>query len=286
MLLEASMRSALIGARLDHICLSSPAPDNLASFYGSALDMTVEARADCHLAFGKGRKLLFTQGAAKGAPFSAYALGDESALAHYRETLIDRGVNIEPSPSQLFDEQAFGVRDPDGNLVLFGVAMRPFSFIGQTARRTARLQHFVTASDDIDRVASFYSEKLGFTVADEVTDDAGGLRAIFLRTDEEHHSRAIFRADEKRLDHHCYETDDWNAIGAWADHMGDRHIPLKWGPGRHGPGHNLFFMIHDPDGNWIEMSAELDILPESAPAGKWRHEARTLNSWGQAFLRS
>jgi hypothetical protein len=46
----------------------------------------------------------------------------------------------------------------------------------------------------------------------------------------------------------------------------------------------IFF--HDPDGNWVEVSAELQIVAPDHEVGVWAHEERTLNSWGQAFLRS
>lgn len=53
-----------------------------------------------------------------------------------------------------------------------------------------------------------------------------------------------------------------------------------------GPGQNLFMFIHDADGNWVELSAELEIVAEDRPVGAWTHERRTLNSWGQGLLRS
>ena len=61
---------------------------------------------------------------------------------------------------------------------------------------------------------------------------------------------------------------------------------MKWGPGRHGPGNNLFLFVHDPDGNWVELSAELEVVAPDRPTGTWPHEERTLNSWGSAPLRS
>jgi hypothetical protein len=61
---------------------------------------------------------------------------------------------------------------------------------------------------------------------------------------------------------------------------------VKWGPGRHGPGNNLFLFINDPDDNWVEISAELEIVNETRPVWNRPHEERTLNKWGQAFLRS
>jgi len=66
--------------------------------------------------------------------------------------------------------------------------------------------------------------------------------------------------------------------------MGARRIPLMWGPGRHGPGNNIFIFVEDPDKNWIEISAELEIMYDR-PAKNWPHEEYTLNSWGRGILR-
>jgi hypothetical protein len=48
----------------------------------------------------------------------------------------------------------------------------------------------------------------------------------------------------------------------------------------------LFFFIHDADNNWIELSAELELIEHERPIGEWPHEHRTLNSWGLGHLRS
>ena len=107
-----------------------------------------------------------------------------------------------------------------------------------------------------------------------------------MRSDPEHHSFAAFRAPAVRGDHHSYETTCWNDIRDWADHMGRQNIKLWWGPGRHGPGNNLFFMVEDPDGYKVELSAEIELMPREMAARSWKHEERTLNLWGQAWMRS
>ena len=47
------------------------------------------------------------------------------------------------------------------------------------------------------------------------------------------------------------------AIGQ-IDHLASLDVNIAWSPGRHGPGDNLFFMINDTDGNWVELSAEFE----------------------------
>ena len=87
------------------------------------------------------------------------------------------------------------------------------------------------------------------------------------------------------MDHHSYEAGEWNAIRDWCDHFASMNIELMWGPGRHGPGNNLFVFVEDPDGNWIEISAELEVIHDR-PSNDWPQEERTLNLWGKAILRS
>jgi catechol 2,3-dioxygenase-like lactoylglutathione lyase family enzyme len=192
---------------------------------------------------------------------------------------------VELPQTHRLDGNPFAVRDSEGNTLVFGLC--PDGTEGPTTEALrARLQHVVFASTNAQRSAVFYSEVLGFTVSDRVLDDTGVLRACFLRTDSEHHSLAVFQATRSGLDHHCYESRDWGLIRDWADHLASLRIPLKWGPGRHGPGNNLFIFIEDPDGNWIEISAELESVAANRPPGTWRHEERTLNAWGAAYLRS
>jgi hypothetical protein len=52
------------------------------------------------------------------------------------------------------------------------------------------------------------------------------------------------------------------------------------------PGNDLFIFINDCDGDWVEISAEIERVEPDREAGIWPHEERTLNSWGRAPLRS
>ena len=42
------------------------------------------------------------------------------------------------------------------------------------------------------------------------------------------------------------------------DLLGSKKIPIIWGPGRHGPGHNSYTYHRNPDDQIIEMFTELD----------------------------
>lgn len=272
-------------AHLHYLELGCADPVRSAAFYERALQYHPVVLDDARLLQGPGRRLVLVEGTPKSLVSAGYALPDRDELAALRSRIAKAGVPAKDGSTRLF-EDSVTIQDPDGNTFSFGlpwaVPQTPTSVDGPQAR----LQHVVIASRHPAAIVSFFLDVLGFTLSDDVLDEEGGIRTQFLRSSNEHHSFAVFRAAENRLDHHCYETSDWNDIRDWADHLADQHVALEWGPGRHGPGNNLFIFVHDPDGNWIELSAELEIVAHDREVGKWPHSHRTLNSWGLGRLRS
>ena len=268
------------GAFLHHIELNSTDPARMARFYADAMDMEAREAGGTWTCEGPGRRVTFAPGENRTLGYAGFGVRDGEALGAVRALAEASGTAILPSPSPLFHDGAFAVRDPDGNLVAFGLARE------EAPRRGLRgpLQHLTLATRDPDALERFYVDALGFLVSDRVRADDGRLNTLFTRSNHEHHSLACFRQDRVGVDHHSYEAGDWSVIKEWCDRMGDRHIPLMWGPGRHGPGNNLFVFVEDPDGNWIEISAELEVIHDR-PAKEWKHEPRTLNTWGRAIMR-
>lgn len=271
-------------ATLHELGLRSPDPAGLRDFYAKALGYRFGEGADAARGVARDRRVTIVEGPPKTLAYAAYAVPDAAVIAALEHRLRVAGVAFEPVEMTGFQPGAIAFQDPDGNGFRFGVAVQGDG--GAVGDLAARLQHVVFASTDLARMLSFLTDVVGFVLSDRVEDEHGGLRTIFLRCSHEHHSLAVFAAPENRLDHHCYEAVEWNLIRDWSDHFAKLRVPLKWGPGRHGPGDNLFVFIHDPDGNWLEISAELEQVAADRPVGVWPHEERTLNSWGIGFLRS
>jgi catechol 2,3-dioxygenase len=277
--------SPRLEAALDHIALGSPDPARLAEFYRGMMGLTLTA--DLHGWWGEGpeRRIRFEAGPAKSLHYAAYRLSGPAQLKALKARLDAASWPFEPHVSTAMSE-AIALRDTDHNLLVFGLGESGATTLAASGAPPARLQHIVMASRHAPRLARFFQEVLGFALSDNVVDDQGEIRTSFLRCSAEHHSFAVFQAAEDRLDHHCYEAGDWGLIRDWGDHLAAQHIPVKWGPGRHGPGNNLFLFMHDIDGNWVEVSAELEIVAPDRPAGIWPHAERTLNTWGSAPMRS
>lgn len=276
--------SPLWPARLHHIKITSDQPPVLLDFYQRVLEEQPRELSDGQwLLAGGERRIVIGRGPRNALAYSAFAIDDPARVAALQEFVAAQGINVQPAPSPLFGKEAFAVTDPDGNALVFGTPEEDAPALDD--RLPGRLQHSVVGSPQLAELAA-YREKLGFVISDEVKDDEGNLTAVFLRSDPEHHSQALFGTKDPKFDHFSMEARSWNDIRDWADHLGSMRIPLSWGPGRHGPGNNLFFMVCDADGNMVEVSAEIEHMDRDVPARTWKHEPHTLNLWGVAWMRS
>jgi catechol 2,3-dioxygenase len=271
------IRRMEIGARLVRLELSASDPSALARFHAAAFRLDPTADGDGFVCRAPGRELAFFPGEPRQLLRACLRFESAPAWDRYQQTLCERGV-------ETFGHGAgeFSVRDPHGHVISFqGPAAGPTGASGPEAR----LQHFALRTSRPADLAGFFIDRLGFVVSDRVQDGQGDLSAIFLRTDAEHHTLAIFRAPMARFDHFSCEVPDWMQLRDWADHMANCNIDLAWGVGRHGPGNDTFFMVRDVDGNMGEISAELELCAPDRPAGTWPHRPQTLNRWGVAIMR-
>lgn len=271
------------GAYLHHIALFTEQPAALAAFYADALDMDAgESDRGIWRCSGLGRRVAFLQGPSNTLAYAAFACRDSDGLEQLHNRAMTGNLSIESAACDFPLKDAFAVRDPDGNSIVFGLADDDGP--GRVGLR-GPIQHLALATFDVDALDDFYLNQLGFAVSDRVLRDDGEVTTSFVRSNHEHHTIAFFKSSRQGIDHHSYEAGEWNTIRDWADRFAARRLPLIWGPGRHGPGNNLFLFIEDPDGNRIEVSAELEVVHDR-PVKNWPHEERTLNLWGPAIVRA
>lgn len=281
-----SSPSPLWPAPLHHLALESPDPDRLADFLAATLQMRCErAPGGGTVLAGPARLIVVEPGAGAGARHLAYGLDEPMRVAELEAHFAGRGIPTEPANSAFLEAGSFQVSAPDGVALLFGVPADP-SPAADGSALSGRLQHAVFRSPEPEPLLSFLVDEAGFVLSDRVEDETQELTAGFVRSDPEHHSFAAFRASRPAFDHYALEADGWNDLRDWADHFADLRIPIWWGPGRHGPGNNLFLMIRDPDGIRIEISAEMEHLDRDVPHRVWPQEERTLNLWGTAWMRT
>ena len=232
---------------------------------------------------GPGRKIIIKTGENNTLGYAGMVCKNEENLERYKEFLKINKCEINDFVSEFYQSGSFSLQDPDNNMICFGVQKKENNFYTKSIH--APLQHLTFASKDVERFQNFYQRKLGFQVTDRVIKSTGELATCFTTSNHEHHTIACFKSSQNGMDHHSYEAGEWNNIKTWCDHFAQNNVILMWGPGRHGPGNNLFVFIEDIDGNWIEISAELETVI-GRPPKNWPQEERTLNLWGKAIMRS
>jgi catechol 2,3-dioxygenase-like lactoylglutathione lyase family enzyme len=126
-----------------------------------------------------------------------------------------------------------------------------------------KLSHCAGFTPDLGTLVTFYGEVLGFRWSDGVSDFFA-----FMRCNPDHHNVNFMESAAIQGMHHiAFECRDPSHVITLVDHLYKHDYRLDWGPGRHGPGHNLFTYHKDPDGNVIELSTQLDRMDEAR--GYW-----------------
>jgi catechol-2,3-dioxygenase len=251
----------------------------MSAFYQDALGLSLHrslADGGVRLGWGRGHHVLDLLPGQVGIDHFGLEVRDDGALEAIRERA---GEGARPL-ADLEELHGFELRDPDGNTVqLHGRVDRSGEREGRPGRRPTRMQHLTLATTQVGAVADFYVDVLGFRVSDRMGDVF-----TWLRCSPEHHTvAAVDAGGALGLDHYAYELDSWEDFKLWCDRLSAMDVPVRWGPGRHGPGNNLFIMFDDPDGNHIELSAELDRYWDDTAAIEpraWVPGPRTTNLWG------
>jgi hypothetical protein len=66
------------------------------------------------------------------------------------------------------------------------------------------------------------------------------------------------------MHHFAFELRDWAHVRDACELLGQKDIPIIWGPGRHGIGHNIFAYYFNPGGQVIEFYTEMDQMKDES----------------------
>lgn len=140
-----------------------------------------------------------------------------------------------------------------------------------------RLTHVVFNARDAEASGDFVERALGFRVSDRTK----GM--VFVRCDDSHHSIAFARAGVATLNHIAFEMADIDAVMRGIGRMRDYGLTAAWGPGRHGPGDNVFAYYIAPFGPVIEYSTAVEKVGDDYRTGApedWTWPQNRIDQWG------
>jgi catechol 2,3-dioxygenase-like lactoylglutathione lyase family enzyme len=153
-----------------------------------------------------------------------------------------------------------------------------------------KLGHMAFNVHDVQGSVDFFIRILGFRVSDWMGDFFA-----FLRCGPDHHTVNLLHGKINKMHHIAFEARDWEHIRTACDYLGKQKIPLIWGPGRHGIGHNIFIYHLTPDGQIMELYTDLDLMTDEASGAfdprpwhednpqrpkVWQPGPATSNIWG------
>lgn len=246
--------------RLGHLSLRTPDVERLRAHYVDLLDFKeVDRGGDgtVYLTTDPGHHSLAISPAGDGGldriawQVAAQSLDDVAAELERHGLPAERRSDPEPGISELI-----ATTDNEGNALHLYVAKEDGGDTRTASVRPQKLGHVCYFVEDINATVAFYE-----TVFDFRWSDWMGDFFVFLRCGPEHHTLNLLKSpNNHRLHHIGYEVRDWAHVQLAVDRLAMHQIPLAWGPGRHGPGHNVFTYHRDPDGNVVELFCELDLI--------------------------
>jgi catechol 2,3-dioxygenase-like lactoylglutathione lyase family enzyme len=174
--------------------------------------------------------------------------------------------------------KGFEVRGPEN---------QNYRFIVETARPSAlsekdrpiQLTHAVINSADVEACERFAVEKLGFKVSDRTA------HMRFVRCNRKHHALAYAKSDAASLNHIAFEMPSLDAVMRGITRMREAGYEAVWGPGRHGPGNNVFGYFIAPYGGVIEYTAEVSEVGDDYKVGTpedWKWPPGRIDHWGMS----
>jgi catechol-2,3-dioxygenase len=274
---------ALTHTATSHLGLRVPDVEASRDFYTRVVGLQPHADLDgggVRLGWGAGHHVLDLLPGPRGLDHFGFEVARSTDLAHLRDDLAAAGLETRPLDASVARAEGFEVLDPDGNRVHFhGRVDRSGEHGGAGAQRPIRFQHITLATTDVARMLAFYVERVGFRQSDQLGDEFA-----WLRSNRDHHTLAIVNSQRGGdVDHYSYDVSGWEDMKAWCDRLVDEDVDVTWGPGRHGPGNNLFIFFDDPAGNHIELSAEMERFHDDRvdyAVRRWDPVPRSVNLWG------
>jgi len=289
---EGPAAGALQRTAVSHIAFAVPDVAASETFYARVLGMHRHARLDggaVRLGWGSGHHvidLLPAGDAPAGIRHYGFEVRDPGGLSAIRERLTAAAIGYEPLDPSYIDEavgdvDGIAVPDPDGLTVHFHAEVRRSGEnSADSGRRPIKFQHTTIGTDDVEKYIRFYTDVIGFRISDQLADG----RFSWLRSDRDHHTLAVVNVGSAGvLDHYSYDLSEWGDFKTWCDRLTELDVEVQWGPGRHGPGNNLFVFFNDPAGTHIELSAEMEKFWDDSVTytpRRWQPVPHSVNLWG------
>jgi len=241
--------------RIGHVGLTVPDLDLWTDFFCEIVGLQVTERSDSVVYLTSSHRwseIRLTAGERYGCDGVALDVASEAVLdelvadaPRFELEVLDDG----PAPGAERVVRVAGVSQPVLELCR-GTHRAPVGYDGAYATlgpRPQKFGHYTFLSTDFERTSRILTEYLGFRLSDSVP-------AIFhwYHTNSDHHGIGLGHGPDS-LHHYAFMLSSFEEFRHLGDHVVRNGRKLVWGPGRHGPGNNLFSYLLDPGGGMVEL---------------------------------
>jgi len=249
-------------------------------FYAEGFGLTLAAQDDKVARFdgvgGESDVLILRHSATPGLAGFRLGLSSPEALVQAHAALAARGHAISPP---VFGSAGFSIRTPDGQSVDLVAEGGLPALTATPDGKPICISHLVINSPAPAAMVRFFTDDLGF----RITDSYEGDLLVFLKCDQpQHHCLGVSPGSAGALNHFSVDVGSIDGLMKSIGRMQKAgHAPI-WGPGRHGPGGNVFAYFEDPTGFVAEFTCEVQQIddPASWQARAWPRVPEIANVWG------
>ena len=205
---------------------------------------------------------------------------DRAAVDALHAQVVAHGLKSIDPPTKLKQPHGtygFGFQDPEGRNIAIICGVADHADAADRLDRPRKLSHVNINAGDSDATLVCYRDTLGFMLTDTTR------RLRFLSCNADHHSMVLGFTGGPTINHLAFEMPDLESVMRGAGRMRDNGRGREWGPGRHGPGNNVFCYFLGPEDMPIELTAEMQQIDASHRAKtpeQWKWPPGRLDHWG------
>jgi catechol-2,3-dioxygenase len=281
--------------RIAHASFETPDVDKLTEYYTDVIGFTLADRDKdaVYLSGILNHAVAIRRGSEAKCARIAFQIAPEDDLGAFEKQIAAHGIKTQrkrdPEPG-VSDLVVF--EDPKGTIMEVSNQRAPVKKPAGPAKGIGafKLGHVAFNVVGVKNITDFYCNVLGFRVSDWF-----GEIFSFLRCGPDHHTINLLDTPQVRMNHIAFELRDWSHLQTACDQLARAGYSLIWGPGRHGPGHNLYCYHKNPDGHIVELFAELDMMLDESlgffeprpwhndrpqKPKVWPLEPKSANLWG------
>lgn len=169
------------------------------------------------------------------------------------------------------------IEGPEKQKYRFVAELVPVAELPSERDRPLQITHAVLNSVDVAASERFVETALGFRISDRTK------IMTFVRCNRKHHALAYAHSDVSSLNHIAFEMNDVDGVMRGIGRMRDAGYDVVWGPGRHGPGDNVFGYFIAPFGGIVEYTAEVSEVADDYRVGSpedWKWPPGRIDQWG------